>query len=339
MWTRIVYPSVALAASLYAATLLAQGSDRASPADKCSGNLLAQVRWLRLEIVGGRLTARADRCSQSRLNVESPADAEFPQLLSLESKPHALIVRYESMRESDRLLFEVNERGLLTLWRTPQANSRLPEVCYSQPLAGKVTLTIGGAQPRTLAATDLWQLLIAERAMAEAHLLPLLTSLNAKWRWAEQLNEVEAALASQAGCDVLQQRQSWNAWIDDLDHSDFSTRQSADRSLRQVGQPVLAHLRQFAPQDLSGEQRRRVRDIVADLPDGSPDTASRVADWLAADKRVWVALLARGDLDQRIAAAQHLSHLCRRPLPFNPQGTAEQRTAQLAELTAKLADN
>jgi hypothetical protein len=89
---------------------------------------------------------------------------------------------------------------------------------------------------------------------------------------------------------------------------------------------------------LDVEQRRRIRSILSDTPDGSSDTPLRTAEWLAADKRVWLALLARGELDQRIAAAEHLSQLCRRPLPFDPQGTAEVRRAQLAELAARLAD-
>jgi len=52
---------------------------------------------------------------------------------------------------------------------------------------------------------------------------------------------------------------------------------------------------------------------------------------------VWLALLARGDLTERVAAVEHLSGLCRRPLPFDPQASQEARRAQLAELAAKLA--
>jgi hypothetical protein len=276
------------------------------------------------------------------LLVESPPTSPQRQTLCLEAHAQSLVVRFESADATDRLTLELNEKGTLSVTRTPLAGSTLPEVCYTQwtagPTAGKVTLTIGGTSPRTIVASDLWQLLLAERAAAEEHLLPLLVALRPNWRLAAELDAIESALVAQAGADVLESHRAWGAWLDDLDHADFSRRQNADASLRAAGQPVLAFLRQLDLRELNSERRRRVRAIVADMPDGSPDSADRVADWLVADKRVWLALLARGNLDQRIAASEHLAHLCRRPLPFNPQGTAAERTAQLAELTAKLAD-
>ena len=64
-----------------------------------------------------------------------------------------------------------------------------------------------------------------------------------------------------------------------------------------------------------------------------------LADWLAADRRVWLALLSRGDLEQRIAAAEHLSKLCQRPVAFNPTASLPERDAQVAALAALLGDH
>jgi len=339
MWTRNVPISAALRGLLTAALIspgvvFAQGPDAAPAAP---GNLLQQVKWLRLEIVGGRIVARSDRCNQSRLATESSASGESRQTLNLETQASTLVVRYEQVDAGGRLLLEFNERGQFSITRS--GGAKLPEICYLQPVSGKVKLTVSGQPPRTIAADNLWQLLISERELCTRHLLPLLSTLRPNWRLPEQLEQTQTALFEQAGTDVLAQRRQWKNWIDDLAGADFPRRQAADVALRKLGQPVLAYLRGLDESQLEGEQRRRIRSILNDLPDGSPDSPARVADWLAGDKRVWLALLARGELDERIAAAEHLSKLCRRPLPFDPMGSAEVRSAQVAELTAKLAGN
>jgi hypothetical protein len=341
MWKRIPHHSSGLAAvaaflaALQTAALLAQET---LPASIAQGNLLQQVKWLRLEVVGGRIVARSDRCSQSRHSAELSASGESRQTLNLESQASTLIVRYEQVDAASQLILDVNERGHLTITHAGLEGSPLPAVSYLQPSSGKITLKIGGSAPRTVLADDLWQLLLVERDLAAAHLLPILATLRPNWRVDEQLDRLETALLERAGADVLAQRRQWQTWVDELTADDFSRRQSADYSLRQIGQPVLAYLRGLEPTQLDGEQRRRIRAILSDLPDGSADCPLRTAAWLAGDKRVWLALMARGDLDQRVAAADHLSKLCRRPLPFDPQGAPEVRQAQLAEV-AKLADN
>jgi hypothetical protein len=338
MWKRNVPTRAAIsglpffAAFLSAGVLLAQGAEPSG-----GGNLLSQVKWLRLEVVGGRIVARSDRCSHSRYSAEASASGESRQTLNMESQASALVIRYEQIEADSRLTLDVGERGLLTISRSGSSPGDV-EIAYVQPASGKIRLTIGGQPPRTITADDLWQLLLTERELCREHLLPLLVTLRPNWRLDEQVDRVERALVERAGTDVLAQRGQWQAWVDDLAKDDFARRQAADQALRQLGQPVLAFLRGLDPARLDGEQRRRIRCILSDLPDGSPDTPLRTAEWLAGDKRVWLALLARGELDQRIAAAEHLSHLYRRPLPFDPQGTAEVRRAQLAELAAKLAD-
>ena len=339
MWKRNVPTGAAIsglsffAALLSAGVLLAQGAEPSA-----AGNLLQQVKWLRLEVVGGRIVARSDRCSHSRYSAETSASGESRQTLNMESQASALVIRYEQIDAGGRLTLDVSERGLLTISRSGATPSD-GEVAYIQPASGKIKLTIGGTAPRTIVADDLWQLLITERELCHEHLLPLLLTLRPNWRLDEQLDHVERAMIERAGTDVLAQRKQWQTWVDNLANDDFARRQAADHALRQLGQPVLAFLRGLDSARLDGEQRRRIRCILNELPDGSPDTPLRTAEWLAGDKRVWLAILARGELDQRIAAAEHLSQLCRRPLLFDPEGAPDVRRAQLAELTARLADN
>jgi hypothetical protein len=339
MWTRNVPIRSALCGFLAAALFSPGALDAQGPAaPPAAGNLLQQVKWLRLEIAGGRIVAKSDRCSQSRYSAEASTSGESRQTLNMESQASALVIRYEQVDAASRLILDANEQGQLVISRSGASPSD-SDVCFQQPKSGKVKLTVGGLRPNTVAADDLWQLLVAERELCSRHLLPLLATFRPNWRLDEQLDQLEAALIARAGTDVPAERRQWQKWIDDLAAADFARRQAADRNLRQLGQPVLAYLRGLDASQLDGEQRRRIRAILADLPDGSPDGPERAAEWLAADKRVWLALLARGELEQRIAAAEHLSQLCGRRLTFDPQAAAHVRQAQLAELAAKLAGN
>jgi hypothetical protein len=164
-----------------------------------------------------------------------------------------------------------------------------------------------------------------------------LAQLRPNWHIADELADAERALIDRAGEEVLPQRQQWRIWVDELASDSFIQRQAADRGLRAGGQSVLGFLRQLEASDLDPEQERRIAGIVAAAAK-EPDSPSRVAEWLVADKRVWLGLLNRGNVDQRIAAAEHLSRLCGRTLAYDPQASADLRRVQLAELRAKLAE-
>lgn len=334
MWTRIVSLSAAAAVTLYGAAALAQSTSctKAPP-----GSLWTQTDWLRLEIVGGRLQATSSRCGQHRLVAESAQGDSPRQSLAIEVQPGAVNVQYQWLDEQRELLLTVNERKLLIAVHRGALGSSLAEVRYEQPASGDVTLHTGGERPRKYSAPSLWHLLVTEPE-ARDRLLPLLAQLRPNWRLDEQLSEMETALLSRAGEDTLPGRRQWQAWIDELASESFSQRQAADRELRAAGQPVLGYLRQLDSAVLDPEQRRRIAGILTTASLG-PDSPDRAADWLLADKRVWLSLMSRGQLDQRIAAAEHLTRLCGRAVAFDPSGSEDQRQAQVAELRAKLAEN
>ena len=333
MGMRIVHLSAALTASLFAAVLWAE---EPPPQPSAEGNLLSRTKWLKLEVVGGRIVVRTSRCSQSRHEAEATPTPDSRQTLSVDALPGGASLRYEEIAGRTRLLLEVSSQGQVTIARSGHATDA--DVRYVQPPAGTVKLTLGGENPRACFADNFWQLVLLHRGESREHLLPLLVLLRPDWELAPQLDLVESMLIQQAGNDVLAQRRQWQREVDGLSSPSFARRQAADQALRASGQTVLAFLRQLEDRELDGEQRRRIRAIVADLSNGQADSPPLVADWLVADKRVWLALLARGELNQRVSAADHLSKLCHRSLPFDPAGSQEQRSAQLAELTAKLAD-
>jgi hypothetical protein len=334
MWTRIVSLSAAAAVTLYGAAVLAQST----PCTKAPpGSLWTQTDWLRLEVVGGRLQAGSSRCGQHRLVSEQVQGNSARQSLVIDASAGAVNVQYQRLDQQSELLLTVDERNKLTVLRRGIDGSSLAEVRYEQPPKGDVTLHIGGEQPRKYLAPSLWHLLVTEPE-ARDRLLPLLAQLRPNWRLVEQLTEIEAALLSRAGEDTQPARRHWQTWIEELAGESFAGRQAADRELRAAGQPVLGYLRQLDATELNPEQRRRISGILAAAESG-PDSPARAADWLLADKRVWLSLMSRGELDQRIAAAEHLTRLCGRAVVFDPSGSEDQRQAQLAELRAKLAEN
>jgi hypothetical protein len=333
MGTRIVFLLAVVTAGLSATALWAEEPVAQSSAE----NLLAQVKWLRLEVCGGRIVLRADRCPHSRHVVEAAPVEGTKHSLSLESRARDLILRYEERSPAAHVYLEINERGRVTISHK-KGEAAVAEVRYVQPQTGQVTLTVTGKTTERFTAPDLWQLLIVERERCGDQLLPVLHHLRTDWGLHEQLDAVEATLIARPASDMLAQQKSSRRLVEELANPIFAKRQAADLALRTGGQGVLATLRQLDRGELDGEQRRRTRAILADLADSGPDCEERVADWLSGDKRVWLALLARGGPTERVAAVEHLSALCRRPVSFDPHAGSEQRQAQLAELTAKLAD-
>ncbi|MEX2176710.1 MAG: hypothetical protein WD872_20250 [Pirellulaceae bacterium] len=345
MRKRIVLLSAAMMLSLHSGTfwgesLFAQAHppDGAAAAPHSTDTLWTQTDWLRLEIVGGRIVLESARCGQHCLAVDSAAAGEARQSLKLCAQPGSLVAHYELHDERGQLTLSL-ERNKLVLSLRPSGTKQPAEICFTQPPRGDVTLEIRGKTPQTWTAADIWHLAILEPEIAERHLFPLLAQLRPNWRVGEQADQVAAALLARAGRDVLSERRAWRAAVEGLAAESFAQRQAADRQLRAAGQGVLAFLRSLDCESLDTEQRGRIQRILADNAHAGPDSPARVAAWMLDDKRVWLALLGRGELPQRIAAAEHLSQLCGRSLSFDPQASADQRQAQLAELRLKLAEN
>jgi hypothetical protein len=336
MWTRIVSLAALAALMLQSEVAFAQqpGSSRCSHPP--TGSLWSQVDWLRLSISGGRIALTSTRCGQTRVTIEPTEASAWRQTLSVDAQAGALLATYEAANDQTAITLSVDERKLLTIVRRPLAGDG-PELRYLQQSSGPVQVVIGSEQPRSYSAASLWHLLLAEPAARE-HLLPVLEQIRPSWRLSEQLTSVEAALVSTAGTDHSAQRRQWQAWIDQLADSSFPRRCEADEALRVAGQRAVAYLRQLDPSVLDLEQRRRIRAILAAVADSGPDSPERVADWLAEDKRVWLAILGRGDERGRQAAARHLSLLCGKPVAIDPAASDDQRAQQLIELNALLAE-
>jgi hypothetical protein len=358
MWKRIALLAV-LATFSPAGVFAAEDAD--SPDKTAAGpSLLERTEWLRVEIVAGRVQLAASRCGTCRQTTgargEDQPDADAPhESLSLEVHSSSLTAEYERTSAKGRLSLCTATRqgsGTLTLAFTPSADSSCPAIEYVQPTSGNVQLTIHDparqvvagksaaqkAVAQKLSAPSLWQLLLAEEPLAREHLLPLLAELRSGWQLETQVAQIEAALVASAGDDVLAQRRTWQTWVAALSASEFADRQAAYLHLREAGQAPLAFLRALDPRQLDLEQRRRIQSLLSESETAGRDSPERIAAWLADDKRTWLALMNRGELAGRVAAAQHLSLLCGKPLAIDPAADSIRQQAQLAQLAALLAE-
>jgi len=332
MWSRIA--SFSAFALVAIQPLWALGQTSSEPSSGLS--LFARTNWVRLEVVGGRIAVLTHRCGQSR-SASSDDTEPARQQLNVQLRGNSLVMRYEREDQFGRREMVVDEDGTLRITALQyEADPR--EVTLHQPLEGKLSVTVesGGSLSQT-SAVSLWHLILAEPQLCEQHVTPLLESLRPDWRIAEQGEAVRGSLLAAAGTDVLVQRAQWRKWVAELSHTNFQKRQAADRALRAVGQPMIAWLNRLDAEELDAEQRQRVRRICAELADPSADSPERVVSWLVDDKAVWLSLIANGDLDERIAASEHLSKLCRRTIPFDPRASQDQRQTQMRALMARYA--
>ena len=333
MWSRIA--SFSAFALVAIQPLFALGQSSSEPASGLS--LLGRTNWVRLEVVGGRIAVLTHRCGQSR-SASSDSSDPTQQRLNVQLRGSMLVMRYESEDQFGRREMVVDDDGTLRITALRyEADPR--EVTLHQPLHGKLTVSIesGGSLSRT-SAPSLWHLMLAEPQLCEQHVAPLLESLRPDWRIAEQGEAIRQSLLTAAGSDVLAERAQWRKWVADLSHTNFQKRQAADRALRAVGQPVTAWLSRLDGDELDAEQRQRVRRICDELADPSADSPERVVSWLIDDKSVWLSLIATGDLDERIAASEHLSKICRRTIPFDPHADHDQRRTQMRALMARYGE-
>lgn len=336
MWKRIGLFSLLLVASL-TGVALAQSPDAKTCAHSAAGSLWTQVDWLRLEISGGRLVVHSSRCGQSRLAVEPTTDSAARQTLTVDARPAVLLVNYQLTDAQGTLTLQVNEHKRLTLTHQPIGDSQ-PTIQFVQPSIGPVSLTVGKSEPVEMSAASVWHLLLSEPGCRQS-LAPLLSQLRPDWQLSEKLTAIERTLVERSGMDVAGQRQAWQSAVEQLADGSFARRSEADRSLRAAGRSVQSFLRELDLSTLDLEQRRRVLSILESLSDANPDSPERVAGWLLDDKRVWLALTSRGQLDERVAAARHLALLYGQTVPFQPAASPLEQEQQLVQLKALLAEN
>lgn len=303
--------------------------------------LTARLKWVQFDVVRGRIVIRSPRVTSSKTHSACDPQSGIRESLTLTVGPPDTSFRYERVAPSRQLLFELDANGQLQVRQLPLGESAIPAVEFHQPVTGKIHLSIQGATgpAQRLTAESLWHLLLAHPQECRDHLLPLLEQVRPDWQLLQQSRQVEEGLFQLARTQQTPSRSQWQQWVDQLADSDFGTRQTADRHLREAGQAVLPFLESIPDTQLDAEQRLRIRTIRRTLAPRGGDEPQRVAVWLSNEPNVWVTLLDHADPARRADAAHRLALLSGRTIEFDPEATPELRTRQIRELFGELAGN
>jgi hypothetical protein len=300
-------------------------------------SLLARSGWVRFHVVLGRIEVANIPSSQTRTATSGgEGDGRFEQL-TISGDTDVPSVRYERVTPDDLVTIAVIDGDRIQIDRTSTRSLQVVPVSFRQQPGIDVILRIGAdSDSRTYRAPTLWHLMVSSPKICEVHLLPLLTMMQPSWRLDEMLALATDELIREADASDFALRHAARRLIAKLDSDDFAAREQAQRQLRQLGVGILPYLNQVADSELTREQQRRLELVRVDLRGGEADSPERLALWLVEDERIWLALLAHDELPIRTFAASHLAKRFAKPIGFDPDGTHDERTQQIARIRTRI---
>ena len=335
MVSRIVCTAAFLAMSLLAIPSL----DAGTPAS-CS--LLEETRIGRIEIIGGRFTAtrfpftyRMQQVSPSKKRKDKQAKTQ--QTMTITVRSGNVTARYSSKRNKRQSTFQLTPGGQARFKETTANKADGFESFEYRQNSKRVLVNIRFADRDVrVSASNLWELLITHRKLADDVLTPAFNRLNRHWRIAHRLHEVETRLfdIAQSDWQPLERRKLRNL-INDLSDKKFNIRQRAHRKLNEYGQRIVPFIMTIDPESLDREQRMRVAHLQHELVGKRADLADRVAVWTSGSRAVWISLLNRPKPAQRALAQVHLRKILGHDFPFDPAGERQVRLTQIEQLRTK----
>ena len=295
----------------------------------------ARSGWLGARIIAGRISFTGTRFGRMNSATNSGGRSER---LNIHITEGELAVSYELSGPDERLSIEVTGGSQLHIRRSPKGDSSLVPVEFRQSDDKPLQLTVGPKdQQQVYQAASLWHLLIAQPETCRQHLVPLLSVLDEEWDLNTTAEHVEEGLLRAATERQLPDRRRWAELVQQLGDDRFARREAADRKLRALGRVVFTYLQQLDPARLDAEQHYRVRRIIVTLSKSmSNDTPEQIANWLAGDPSVWLAMLSRHEESERRLARQRLEALLGEPIPFDPAADATIRAGQIEQLRARV---
>lgn len=298
-----------------------------------SNDLVQRLNWIRFELVQGRIITRDTRQGQSRSATATNEKKKIREEVTLKIVGGTPLFQYRYEDTKQAIQIELINNNHLVMKRTRTENADGPSVEVQQPEQGPLRMTIvQGPSSRVYSGKHLWQLMLSHPDPCRKHLFPLLELLRSDWQLEQWSEQVETSLIRMASYHTHPEYDHLQQLIEQLADPSFRIRQSADRQLRGLGQPVISYLNQLNTDDMTTEQRLRIRRICQSLTTRSGDTPEAVSAWLLSSPRIWFILMNRPENDVREIAHQQLSRLVQKKLTFTPAASLEQRQAQLGRI-------
>lgn len=294
--------------------------------------LLSQLSWLRVDVVSGKLEPRGFRSANVRIvqSRELPGgDTEELQLINDAGKAS---LRYERRGSSQRRVVLLDDQGRVRLRH--ETHDEAPssfeyEQNVDQPLRMVVMRMSGRREYQT---ASIWHFAFEQPELAAGSLEPLIELVRPGWSLTREAAIVRETLQRIAPRLTVPERSDVERQVRQLASDRFADRKAADQRLRAWGPSVMPILEQIDATTLDREQRERLRGIKDALGLSGPDSPPRVAQRLAADPRVWTALLDGDSVEERRLAVMQLERLTGRSVGFNPDADAPVRAARRDEL-------
>lgn len=298
-----------------------------------SNDLIQRLNWIRFELVQGRIITRNTRQGQSRSTTATNEKKKLREEVTLKIVGGTPLFQYRYQDVNQTVQIELINNNHLVMKRTPTSDTSGPRIEFQQPEQGPLQITIAeGASSRVYRGKHLWQLMLSHPDPCRKHLYPLLKLLRSDWQLEQWSEQVETNLIRMASYHTHPEYDQLQQLIEQLANPAFQVRQSADRQLRALGQPVISYLNQLDTEDMTTEQRLRIRRICQSLTTRSGDTPEAVSSWLLSSPRIWFILMNRPENDIRKIAHQQLSRLVQKKLAFSPAASFEERQAQLGRI-------
>jgi len=243
-------------------------------------SLLARSGWARFHVSLGRIEVANIPSSQTRTatskneiwseSLQIIADTDTPSVVYNRTGATTLSI---AVIDGDRVEIEQSDGK--------EGGDR---VSFRQSAGADIDLlvTVSGEVNR-YRGRSLWHLLVSEREVCRAHLLPLLDVMRPGWNLdgtLEKALELLAAEESGRGRDI---RDATRRLVRRFDSPSFEVRELSYRQIGALGTGALPCLEAMDGLDMTRERRSRVHRLQSEAGHHE-DSAERIAEWLVADE-------------------------------------------------------
>ena len=231
-----------------------------------TSDLIQRLNWIRFELVQGRIVTRDTRQGQSRSATVTNEKKKIREEVTLKIVGGTPLFQYRYQDADQIVQIELINNHRLVIKRNPTATADWPSVEVQQPERGPLRMVVTqGPSSKVYTAKHLWQLMLSHPDPCRKHLYPLLELLRSDWQLEQWSEQVETSLIRMASYHTHPEYDHLQRLIEQLADPAFRIRQSADRQLRAMGQPVISYLNQLNTKNMTTEQRLRIRRILSVL--------------------------------------------------------------------------
>ena len=315
-----------------------------------SSQLANHMQSVQPTIQGGRVLA-VPRYANRNMSSTSQAQ-ERKEELRLDTLNGTAGVHYRLTTKSFAVELNLAQGRDLRIRKFPQNQSDVRTVEIHQPREGAIVVSgapaapnapappaAPGAEVKAVGAAEtrkfesIWHLFLIEPEFAHAEVEPLLSLLRSGWQLSILAKGVEDQLLNHAASTRDFDRRRWAEMVANLGSDNFVDRETADRSLRELGRVIVPYLKNLDTARLDAEQLHRVRAILRRYTgQDTEDSPATVADWLAGDPDIWTALAARSAPSQRATIRAQLSGLLGEAVVLDEAADAAKLVEQIAAI-------